>query len=523
VTAFLVSLLILLSANPLQAETRIELFFRDLENGALAEAESAVRDLARPGSPEEAFLKAQVSFYRQDYEGARKLLSASPAGQRKGEIRDFEELVNLTLERTRPLASMESKHFLFRYLPGKDELLTLYAPESLDLAHERITSDLGVEIPDRITVEIYPAWRDFMAVSTLTEKEVRTTGIIGLCKFNRLSVTTPRAMLLGYDWQDTLAHEFTHYAINKAGGGHAPIWLHEGIAKYEEGRWRRDGGGELAPRSLSLFGRRLKNGTLIPFEKLHPSIAKLPTAEDAELAFAQVFRFVKFLLEKQGGTERLRSLLRALKDSPDSEKALTAVYGKRLSLLHAEWLAYEKTQSFPSLPGLPARPLWFKEGSGESPAEADRKMLTEIRDEEARGLGRIADLLLERGRPKASVAEYEKAAARLSSPSSYLLGKLALASFRSGDTAKALSSLTQGVEIDPSYPTLYVRRAGILLRAGNPVAAEKDYQTANALNPFDPAIHAGLLRIAKERHDPQSEKREERALSILGVDPLHTP
>ena len=37
---------------------------------------------------------------------------------------------------------------------------------------------------------------------------------------------------------DTISHEYVHYVITRKWGKQIPLWLHEGLAKYLEARWR---------------------------------------------------------------------------------------------------------------------------------------------------------------------------------------------------------------------------------------------------------------------------------------------
>ena len=39
---------------------------------------------------------------------------------------------------------------------------------------------------------------------------------------------------------DTLSHEYTHYILTKKSRNNLPLWMHEGIAKYFETRWRNN-------------------------------------------------------------------------------------------------------------------------------------------------------------------------------------------------------------------------------------------------------------------------------------------
>ena len=76
-------------------------------------------------------------------------------------------------------------------------------------------------------------------MSPLTETDIETTGTIALSKYNKLMVVSPRATIFGYPWMDTLAHEYTHLVVSRISNDAVPVWLQEGIARYEQTRWRR--------------------------------------------------------------------------------------------------------------------------------------------------------------------------------------------------------------------------------------------------------------------------------------------
>jgi tetratricopeptide (TPR) repeat protein len=488
-----------------------ELFTRYLELGEFQKAEALITKLAKPSSTDDRFLRAQIAFHNHEYAKAKEILG-------KMDAKGFEKLAQNTADLTAGFKTIESEHFILRYAPGKDEILPLYASEVLEKAYSAIGYDLGVALSAKVLVEFYPSWKNFMEASTLTETEVRTSGTIALCKFNRLLLTTPRAMLLGYDWMDTLAHEFAHYLINRASNVLAPVWLHEGIAKYEEVRWRKTEGSEIAPRSAALLRRRLKNDSLIPFEKLHPSIAKLPSQEDAELAFAQVFFFVKYLIEENGGSKNLKALLNTLGTGIDLPQAFTKVYGKTFAAMFPDWKTWLKKQNLPS-EKVTAKKLHFQEDASAATAKSSPQELHEIRSEKARGWIRLGDLLSEKKRYGAALKEFEKARGALDESSPFLLNKISLAAFALGNKDQALESLSKAIEQDPTYVTSYVRRGMIELGDKNWMAAERDFLKANAINPFDPALHAGLVKIYEERANPKALERERQALKILEQSP----
>ena len=146
-----------------------------------------------------------------------------------------------------------------------------------------------------IIVEVYPTIEYLAAVSSLTKKDLETSGTIALCSDNKLMLTSPRGLARGYGWRETVAHEFVHYFVTKVSGNTVPIWLHEGIAKFQETRWRDEPGHQLDPPQEDLLARSLEKDQLITYEQMHPSMALLPSQEAAALAFAEVHSTIRYL------------------------------------------------------------------------------------------------------------------------------------------------------------------------------------------------------------------------------------
>ena len=109
----------------------------------------------------------------------------------------------------------------------------------------------------------------------LTRDQIETSGTIALCKFRRMMLLTPRWVLRGYPWAETLAHEYTHYVLWKRNGPTVPIWLHEGVARYEEVRWTGAPGAELTPFMMDVLAEGLRTDRLVTFDEMHPSFAMI--------------------------------------------------------------------------------------------------------------------------------------------------------------------------------------------------------------------------------------------------------
>src|SRR5262249_19253443 len=151
-----------------------------------------------------------------------------------------------TEKATHDMKPTPGAHFVVWATAG-DQVIVPYALDALEKAYSALADDFGDSSVEPVRVEIYPEVADLARVSTLTLKEIETSGTIGLCKYNRLMIVSPRALLAGYPWLDTLNHEYTHFVVSRVSHNSVPIWLHEGLAKYEERRWRKPGGSGLSP------------------------------------------------------------------------------------------------------------------------------------------------------------------------------------------------------------------------------------------------------------------------------------
>src|SRR5690606_28283539 len=183
------------------AEAEEALSAWDVPRAALV-AERLVSE--RPDDPRVLHLLGRVRHYQGRYAEAAELF------RRVGD-EDLARLAADTHEITKNHQRQESEHFVFLYPPGKDEILAPWALETLEAAWERVGELLGYRPEEeKIRVEVVQSAEELARVSTLSLEAIRNTGTIAVCKFDKLMVTSPRALLRGYDWRDTLSHEYIH-------------------------------------------------------------------------------------------------------------------------------------------------------------------------------------------------------------------------------------------------------------------------------------------------------------------------
>jgi len=442
------------------------------------------------------YFQGRVAFEEGQYGEAVELLQAANIEDKPG---SYLRLAKETRDIVKSHARAESEHFIFFYPKGKDEVLVPYALETLESIHRALYEDLGYKPPGgKIRVEVVNNARELSKVSTLTYQQIQTTGTIAICKFNKLMVTSPKAVARGYDWQDTLAHEYVHLVVSQMSRNTVPIWLHEGLAKFLESRWRGKPGLAMTPSTLALLGRRVKQDKLIPFEKMHPSIAMLPTAEDAATAFAEVYFAIHYLHETLGN-KALREIILGLRDGKQDRKAVEAATGMPFAQFEKNWLAHIKQQQFPK-ELLPRDEVVLKENAKDKDEKKKGREISfgdfvEVTEVPARKFAHLGELMRERNRIKAAAEEYAKAHKLVGDKYESVSNKYALALMELKRLDEAEQVLRGSLRVHPGSPSTSVHLGRILLLRKDFPKAKQAYLEALAADPFDPEIHVALMRI----------------------------
>lgn len=470
-------------------------------------------------SPFAEALIGSVKISLGDYkDGTERLQKAKEAGLDPSWTRMLEPGLR-ALKVTEGYQEAISEHFIVRYPPGKDAILVPYAIETLEAARQRIGEMLGYLPQGRVVVEFYPSAATLAKVTDLSVKEIQASGTIALCKWNRLMVTTPRAVVFGYAWRDTLAHELAHLIIGGASQNRTPVWLHEGVAKYVETAWRGEPGLGISVQQQTRLQKAAKQNQLIPFSKLHPSIAKLPTQEATSLAFAEVFSFVEDFLG-QRGFEGLRAVFRKLGEGQEATEAIATELRIPFEQALRHWQTRIKTRAIVDV----------AEGR---PVKGDRSL--EIKgpedgpDDPLKGVGKLgrryaraADLLYSRGRFKAAQIELKKAFEVTGSP--LISAKLAMVALDNSDLNGAAEAARAAMKGAPELAGPNLTLAEVLIRSGNLQEASLPITRAIDINPFDPRIYQLKLHLYGQSQDRKGQDEARTALAWLqGRGPNRPP
>ncbi|AKU93087.1 hypothetical protein AKJ08_3474 [Vulgatibacter incomptus] len=481
---------------------------------------------AHPAEPKIAHLLGRVLLHQGDYDGAVRLLEEAGASDGPG---SFLQVARDTGRITHAYIEAESEHFVFRYPAGKDEILVPWALQTLEQAYAAIGEIVDYR-PEgaKIRVEVVADANELAQVSTLSLEAIKTTGTIAICKFDKLMITSPKALARGYDWRDTLSHELVHLIVTRKTANRTPIWLHEGIAKFLETAWRGEPGQALQLPSQALLRDAVKAKKLIPFEKMHPSIALLPTAEDAALAFAEVFSAMEFVYGKD--QKNIASILGALRDGASDRDAVGKLFGGSFPRFESTWKTWLDGRTYPKeAASMESLHLKFKDDAPDepSPKEAaekggfrdltDLSEFRQIKDAPARRAAHLGELLRARGKTAAAAAKYEEAVARVGAQFPSLSNKYAIALLELKENEKATRVLQASRRLYPTDPLTNLNLARASMQDGKNAEARAFLEAAISVNPFDPEAQARLHLVAKELQDEDLSTRTARAMGLLGA------
>lgn len=442
--------------------------------------------------PAVTYYRGVLKFYRGDYAGALAAIDdALAAGGSPPPWEQMRALVLDTLEVTRGFARTASPdgRYVVTY-SAADALLAPYALDVLAKTDRAVEAALGLRLPGPVRLEIFPSASALAQVSALTVEQIETTGTIALSKWDRLMVTSPRALVRGYAWADTINHEFVHMVVSRMTGERAPVWLQEGLAKLMERQWR---GGELRlrldPSARGLIETAVRESGLISFDEMHPSIAMLPSQDAAALAFAEVATFMDRYATGQG-LAVLRTALGHIRSGVDARDALGKAAGQPFAQLERRWRAGLPRGKAGAGPGGAApRRLKLRLAGGEG--KQDESL--DVVQEEARRFLRLGDLLWDRGRTRAAAAEYEKAhAADADDP--IVASRFARAALDAGQHARARDAIAPVAERYPDHGPAHAVLGAAELALGRPERAAPALRDAVMINPFDPQPQCDLAR-----------------------------
>lgn len=229
-----------------------------------------------------------------------------------------------------PYQRLETRHFFIKYVEAEEKLAKHISTIS-ETIRGRIIADIGYDFPDKTMIILAPSIEEFQKVQPGKETIPLWASAVAYPERNLIILRSPGAIKGGrLDYEKVFTHEFTHIVVGKVlEGREAPTWLSEGFAMYESSEWH-------LTRMASLT-RAFLTKTVIPLEKLTANFPSDP--DEAELAYAESFMFVSFLINKFG-KKAFHQFIRDYAADGDLRGSLKKMTGLHLFILEKEWLDY---------------------------------------------------------------------------------------------------------------------------------------------------------------------------------------
>nr|BAL58217.1 hypothetical conserved protein [uncultured prokaryote] len=452
-----------------------------------------------------SLMAGELAFYRGRYREAysifkdlERFVKLSPYHT---EI--FETAENL-LSYEEQSTSIETENFIIRYVKDKDFPLASYIGDVLEAQFRQLKNIFPVHQKNKILVEIMPDIQTFALASPLREIEIRKTGTVGLCKYAKIMIVSPRLYSRGYHWASTAGHELVHYFEKRTYGDSLPLWLNEGVAKYFENMWRKALNLSERERDFLLV---LKNGwgrgIFVSFDEMYPSIAKLPSGDHAGVAFAEVESFVSYFIEKYGQAKFFDLLSAISFNGGDIKRAVNELLGIEFSELEKGWreetnkrLSRVKKVDIPLYPQL--------KYSGKSENEEEEIDYSKTLPD----YYRLGNLLYKKGYFLAASHEYKKALTDPANESLALYTKTGLALMKANRYSEALVYFKKAIDLFPGFFTPYWRAGEVLAELKRWRDALLYLVEANFINPYHPGLHEVLQKCYEESGDIERVERE---------------
>lgn len=209
-----------------------------------------------------------------------------------------------------------SQHFIIKF-EGTHErkneavrILTL-----LEEAYKKIGADLNYYPAYQIPCNVYLSPQEFFttalgvctadrrrAIADIHKKD-ETYIILGHYDI-KIEIPFSLAQKGGENLGSTLFHEYTHVVIDLIAKGYAPKWFHEGIAQYEDGRYKNK---ELDATRIEILAELFLAPRLVPLESLDSFFT---SEEEAlvTLAYLESYTAVKSIIDWVG-LQGLRDIL----------------------------------------------------------------------------------------------------------------------------------------------------------------------------------------------------------------------
>lgn len=418
------------------------------------------------------------------------------------------ETVNLlrSLDVIDGFETVVANEFVFKFAKAEAAILKTYALPLADLAYKTFAARYGFTPKGPILIEVFSEHDDF-AVRTIGLPGLE--GALGACFGRVIAMASPKAREPGtFSWQATLWHEIAHVFSLQASSYRVPRWLTEGISVFEEHRFNKGWGRELAleyARALSL------NKTF--------GVKGLPNAfqrpQDLALAYFEASLLTEHLVAVHGD-EGLRRLLAAYAGGAKDGDAFAKAFSQTVDQVDASFKAFvEKEYGALARAMADARPA--AERAAQPTLEGMRAWVAKAPGSFV-GQWTLGRALIEAGDVDGAKAALERAAtlAPMASGNESPRALLAELAVKQGDAPAARQHLRELLTWDHDNLTAARTLATLSREAGDTSNEDFALRVVADVFPYDVDAHTQLARRALANKNHAEALVELQAVLALG-------
>ena len=364
------------------------------------------------------------------------------------------------LELLKGYGTIETEHFVIRHDRGRDTLLARYAARWLeDEVWPDVTTRLGFRPPAKSLIEIFSSANGTSGHAWFSARMVGLPfiGTVAACAGKIVAMASPTDTRTGFDWAQTLKHEFVHVVNLQQTGFNIPHWYTEGLAVMHEDAPR-------PPEWEPILARRLAAGRLFTLANIDFGFMR-PGAEEWSLAYCQAELYAEYIAATYGKDANAK-MIAAYGANLDTPRALERSFGVGVDAFEAGYRGYvtsvvaardtlaEAARAGAERAGASGRLELAREAlargdAAEAARAALRTLHLDVRNPEAHAI--LAETAAAAGRYERAVEEFEAAIQLGTKRQEWLLGQ-ARACAAARRTEGARDALRDRLETDPEYP-----------------------------------------------------------------------
>jgi len=220
------------------------------------------------------------------------------------------------------LSTYREQHFLIKYHGENKAYEGFELRELLRKTYGVISRDFGYYFKHKVVVLLY----DEKEFQLLTQQPHWVAGLYD----GKIRLPAYKRGFTEGDLRALTAHEMAHAFVAVISSRRAPVWIHEGLAEYEENKVRKI--------SMDLFESAVKTKTLMSLDQLMMvrAIGSIKSPLMVSLFYQQSFHLVSYLIDRYG-MFRIKKLLEEFGTGKNSDEAIRAVLRISTKRLEREW------------------------------------------------------------------------------------------------------------------------------------------------------------------------------------------